>query len=53
MSNLNVLTQEQCSVIDLRGTLVRGVGNTALVTFFQMLALQFFCVGVVDAVYMI
>ena len=29
---LAVVSQEQCSVIELRGILVRGVGNTVLVT---------------------
>ena len=33
--------QEQCLVIDLCGTLVRGVGNTTLFVFFKYLFYSF------------
>ena len=36
-----VVSQAQCSVIELRGTLVRGVGNTVLVAGFKYLFYTF------------
>ena len=42
---LAVFSQAQCSVIELRGTPVRGVGNTVLVAWFKYLFYSFLCKG--------